>query len=58
MPEATKNKIKLDFRMAYGFRNAENMIAMIMLTCSEVHPVLPGRCAAHSFYRSLYFKHI
>lgn len=41
--EATNNKIKLVIRMAYGFRNAENLIAMVMLTCSDLHPTLPGR---------------
>ena len=41
--EATNNKIKLIIRRAYGFRNMDNMIAMIMLSCSSVHPSLPGR---------------
>jgi len=41
--EATNNKIKLVIRMAYGFRNSDNMIAMVMLACSDVHPRLPGR---------------
>lgn len=30
-------------RRAYGFRNVDNMIAMIMLSCSAVQPRLPGR---------------
>ena len=38
--EATNNKIKLIIRRAYGFRNMDNMIAMIMLSCSSVHPSL------------------
>ncbi len=42
--EAANNKIKLVIRMAYGFRNVENMIAMVMLSCSELHPALPSRC--------------
>ena len=41
--EATNNKIKLIIRRAYGFRNVDNMIAMVMLSCSPVRPVLPGR---------------
>ena len=41
--EATNNKIKLSVRMAYGFRNIENMISMIMLRCGEMHVSLPGR---------------
>lgn len=41
--EATNNKIKLIIRKSYGFRNTDNMLAMIMLACSNVHPVLPGR---------------
>lgn len=41
--KATNNKIKLIIRRAYGFRNMDNMIAMIMLSCSSVHPSLPGR---------------
>ncbi len=30
--ETTNNKIKLVIRMAYGFQNVENMIAMVMLS--------------------------
>lgn len=41
--EATNNKIKLITRRAYGFRNVDNMIAMVMLSCSTVQPSLPGR---------------
>ncbi len=41
--EATNNKIKLIIRTAYGYRNTDNMIAMVMLSCSAVKPVLPGR---------------
>lgn len=41
--EATNNKIKLVIRRAYGFRNMDSMIAMVMLSCSSVHPSLPGR---------------
>ncbi len=30
-------------RTAYGFRNLDNPVAMVMLTCSGFHPKLPGR---------------
>jgi len=41
--EAVNNKIKLTIRMGYGFRNMENMIAMVMLRCSKLDVALPGR---------------
>lgn len=41
--EANNNKVKLVIRMAYGFRNTENMLAMIMLCCSDIPVTLPGR---------------
>lgn len=41
--EATNNKIKLSIRIAYGFRNIQNMIDMIMLRCSDIPIFLPGR---------------
>lgn len=41
--EATNNKIKLIIRTAFGFRNVDNMVAMVMLSCSELHPTLSGR---------------
>jgi transposase len=41
--EATNNKIKLGIRTAFGFRNPDSLIAMVMLTCSDVQPRLPGR---------------
>ena len=43
--EATNNKIKLTVRMAYGFRNIDNLIAMIMLRCGGLSVALPGRPA-------------
>ena len=39
--EAINNKIKLSIRMAYGFRNIDNMMAMIMLRCSDIKVQLP-----------------
>ena len=41
--EATNNKIKLIIRTAFGFRNLDNLAAMVMLSCSALHPALPGR---------------
>lgn len=40
--EATNNKIKLTIRTAYGFRNMENMLAMVMLNCSDIVLQLHG----------------
>lgn len=44
--ESMNNKIKLTVRMGYGFRNIDNLIALIMLRCSDLKPQLPGRTAA------------
>jgi transposase len=41
--EAVNNKIKLTVRMGYGFRNIENLIALLMLRCSGIDLTLPGR---------------
>ena len=43
--EATNNKIKLSIRMAYGFRNLDNLKSMIMLRCGDLVVHLPGRTA-------------
>jgi len=44
--ESMNNKIKLTIRMGYGVRNMDNLIALIMLRCSDLQPQLPGRKAA------------
>ena len=44
--EAINNKIKVTQRMAYGFRNVDNLIALIMLRCSDLPVKLPGRAAS------------
>ena len=44
--ESMNNKTKLTIRMGYGFRNIDNLIALIMLRCSDLQPQLPGRMAA------------
>lgn len=41
--EAINNKIKLSIRMAYGFQNIDNMMAMIMLRCSDIKVQLPWK---------------
>jgi len=41
--EAVNNKIKVTVRMGYGFRNIDNMIALLMLRCSKLDIALPGR---------------
>ena len=43
--EAINNRIKLIIRMAYGFRNMENMKAMIMLCCSDIEVNIAYRWA-------------
>jgi transposase len=39
--EATNRKIQLSVYMAYGFRNIDNLIDMIMLRCSDIDVRLP-----------------
>jgi transposase len=39
--EATNNKIKLIIRTGYGFRNLNNLTALIMLKCSNHNTTLP-----------------
>ncbi|RRF98035.1 MAG: hypothetical protein DUD39_11775 [Coriobacteriaceae bacterium] len=41
--EAINNKIKVTVRMGYGFRNADNLIELLILRCSDSRPTLPGR---------------
>lgn len=41
--EATNNKIKLAIRRAFGFRNIDSLIAMVMLVCSPIKIPLPNR---------------
>lgn len=40
--EAFNNKIKVTIRMAYGFRDTDNLIAMIKLRCSGLPIHLPA----------------
>lgn len=41
--EGFNNKIKVITKRAYGFRNIDNLIAMIYLCCSNLPFALPGR---------------
>ena len=41
--EAANNKIKLTIRMAYGFRNIDNLIGLICLRCGRGMIYLPKR---------------
>ena len=43
--ESMNNKIKLSIRMAYGFRNLDNLISLILLRCGGLPVALPGRAA-------------
>lgn len=43
--EAINNNIKVTIRMAYGFRNIDNLIALLMLRNSDIDIMLPGRVA-------------
>jgi len=41
--EAINNKIKVTIRMGYGYRNIDNLIALVKLKCGGVIVALPGR---------------
>ena len=41
--EAINNKVKVTVRMGYGFRNTDNLVALLMLRCGDLQPSLPGR---------------
>lgn len=41
--EAINNKIKNTIRQGYGFRNIDNLIALVRLRCSGDIVTLPGR---------------
>jgi len=43
--EAINNKIKVTIRMGYGFRNIDNLIALVRLKCGNENITLPGRIA-------------
>jgi transposase len=45
--EAINNKIKVTIRMGYGYRNIDNLIALVMLKCGESIVTLPGRKLPH-----------
>ena len=39
--ESINNKIKVTIASGYGFRNTDNLIALLMLRCSDKQPALP-----------------
>lgn len=39
--ESINNKIKVTIASGYGFRNTDNLIALIMLRCSNLQPAMP-----------------
>ena len=41
--EAINNKIKTTIKMGYGYRNLDNLIALVMLKCGGLDLQLPGR---------------
>jgi transposase len=41
--EAINNKIKVTIRMGYGFRNIDNLIALVRIKCAGSTFNLPGR---------------
>ena len=41
--EAVNNKIKTTIKIGYGYRNLDNLIALIMLKCGGLNLRLPGR---------------
>jgi transposase len=41
--EAINNKIKVTIRMGYGYRNIDNLIALVRLKCGDDTVTLPGR---------------
>jgi len=41
--EAINNKIKVTIRMGYGYRNIDNMLALVRLKCGDYDIKLPGR---------------
>ena len=45
--EAVNNKIKVTIRMGYGYRNIDNLIALVRLKCGGVDIDLPGRNKKH-----------
>ena len=45
--EAINNKIKVTISMGYGFRNVDNLIALVSLKCSGDIVTLPGRRLPH-----------
>ena len=43
LTESTNTKTRLIIRRGFGFRTADAVIALVMLTLGGDHPTLPGR---------------
>ena len=41
--EAVNNRIKTTIKIGYGYRNLDNLIALVMLKCGGLNLQLPGR---------------
>ncbi len=41
--ELINNKIKVTAKMGYGFRNADNLVALLILRCLDTKPQLPRK---------------
>jgi transposase len=41
--EAVNNNIKVTIRMGYGYKNIDNLIALVRLKCGGLDVTLPGR---------------
>ncbi len=46
--EAISNKVALSIRMAYGLRNIDNLLAMVMLRCSDIKVQLHESIKRHN----------
>ena len=44
--KSINSKIKVTVKMGYGFRNTDNLIALLMLRCSDAKPQLPWNQSA------------
>lgn len=54
--EALNNKIKVVIKRSYGFRNLENLKAMVLLYCSNMVIPLPNRNAHQNKGRRAFIK--
>ena len=45
MNRGCEQQIKLIVKIAYGFRNVDNLFSMVMLECPDLRVELPGMAA-------------